>query len=532
MKLILLIIVLTFNQICYSQWQYHKNIFNINEIEMEIDNEGGIDYATGIWKRLNQSGILYQNNSIVYDQGLILVGKINNYVQTAHRRWASIFRPGPIINNQAAYYINPQDSNLFRTYKLTKGKTTNSDSDYVQWPKQFGAPVDINNNPIIYADQTIWTIYQGIDSTKSQKWWLGNGLWLPVEVHQLVYGYNNKHPQNVLSHTIFFEYLIINKGTETIDSLFIGLWNDIDFYLDLVSNIPAVDTTLQLGYCWGNFWRTEVDTTLPIPAVGYQLLHGPLVPSVGDTAVFKGKKRANFKNLKLSSFHGMNDDASNNLIFGNDNSMEQLWNRARGLDRDGKPIIDSTTMLPTKFPSSGDPVTKTGFLYPYNTSSGGAGFTIYSGPVTLAQNDTQWVQYALIPEIGENNLNSITKLRNSASIIKNLRYDQLVKIETLVPQITEVNIPEYFSLSQNYPNPFNPNTKIEYEIPLTTFVSLKIYDIMGNEVATLVNETQEADKYSVNFDFNKIKGGLSSGVYFYTLDAWLYRKTKKMLFLK
>ena len=92
----------------------------------------------------------------------------------------------------------------------------------------------------------------------------------------------------------------------------------------------------------------------------------------------------------------------------------------------------------------------------------------------------------------------------------------------------EVNIPAAFSLSQNYPNPFNPSTRIEYSIPSDGFVSLTIYNTIGQEVSTLVNENQTAGNYSVSFSADK----LPSGLYFYSLRNGNYTATKKMLLLK
>jgi hypothetical protein len=87
---------------------------------------------------------------------------------------------------------------------------------------------------------------------------------------------------------------------------------------------------------------------------------------------------------------------------------------------------------------------------------------------------------------------------------------------------------ETFQLSQNYPNPFNPSTRISYSIPKTGYVSLKVYDILGREVATLVNGYQQANQYSVNFDASK----LASGIYLYKLKAGDFVQTKKMILMK
>jgi len=95
-------------------------------------------------------------------------------------------------------------------------------------------------------------------------------------------------------------------------------------------------------------------------------------------------------------------------------------------------------------------------------------------------------------------------------------------------EINENNLPTKFSLSQNYPNPFNPSTTINYSLPKSRNVTLKVFDILGQEVTTLVNEKQSAGKYEVKFDADN----LSSGIYFYRLKANNLWKTKKMILLK
>ncbi|MCW9094780.1 MAG: T9SS type A sorting domain-containing protein, partial [Ignavibacteriaceae bacterium] len=92
---------------------------------------------------------------------------------------------------------------------------------------------------------------------------------------------------------------------------------------------------------------------------------------------------------------------------------------------------------------------------------------------------------------------------------------------------TENRIQNYY-LSQNYPNPFNPTTKIRYEIPELSFITMKVFDVLGNEIATLVNEEKPAGKYEVEFNAST----LPSGVYFYQLKAGKFIKTKKMVLLK
>lgn len=89
-------------------------------------------------------------------------------------------------------------------------------------------------------------------------------------------------------------------------------------------------------------------------------------------------------------------------------------------------------------------------------------------------------------------------------------------------------IPSEYNLFQNYPNPFNPNTKINFEMPKSSLITLKIFDMLGKEVATIVNETLRPGTYEVDFDGTKYP----SGTYFYTLTTDGFRETKAMVLLK
>jgi len=93
---------------------------------------------------------------------------------------------------------------------------------------------------------------------------------------------------------------------------------------------------------------------------------------------------------------------------------------------------------------------------------------------------------------------------------------------------TKLSTPVQFRLSQNFPNPFNPATRINYIIPVNGFVSIKVYNSLGQLAAILVNEVKEAGSYEVGFDASS----LSSGVYFYRLDAGNYTETKKMSLIR
>lgn len=106
-------------------------------------------------------------------------------------------------------------------------------------------------------------------------------------------------------------------------------------------------------------------------------------------------------------------------------------------------------------------------------------------------------------------------------------------IVATVSGVNEItSIADVFSLAQNYPNPFNPTTKINFSIPKSGFVSLKVYDILGNEVSDLVNQSLTTGTYSVDFNANENGNALASGVYFYRLRTSEFTEVKKMYLVK
>jgi hypothetical protein len=154
------------------------------------------------------------------------------------------------------------------------------------------------------------------------------------------------------------------------------------------------------------------------------------------------------------------------------------------------------------------------------------GFIIDSTKLISEQSDTFFVQVVPKEEI-----NLYYKLTAVDSQGNESVPSEEAHIEITSTKERPVTISSY-QLYQNYPNPFNPATTINYQIPKTGFVTLKVYDILGKEIATLVNEQKTQGRYSVKFDASSAAGGLASGVYFYQLRAGDFIQTKKMILLK
>ena len=112
--------------------------------------------------------------------------------------------------------------------------------------------------------------------------------------------------------------------------------------------------------------------------------------------------------------------------------------------------------------------------------------------------------------------------------------DPMIRATAMMPNLVGISqisteVPDVYSLSQNYPNPFNPSTTIIFSIPKSSVVSLKIYDVLGKEVATLVDEFKNSGTYSANFN---AASSLTSGIYFYKISAGEFTSTKKLMLLK
>lgn len=208
--------------------------------------------------------------------------------------------------------------------------------------------------------------------------------------------------------------------------------------------------------------------------------------------------------------------------------------------RDGWYVDDITVyvygIVPVELSSFEAAATEKNVLLSWSTSTelNNAGFEIQRKSLT---NQTGWQKLGFV------NGNGTTTGSSSYSFIdenpvtgtslyrlKQIDFDGSFKIFNSVSVNFEA--PTEYTLSQNYPNPFNPNTIIDYSLAKAGFVTLKVYNLLGAEIATLVNDYQEAGNHSVNFTIDDYKDKIGSGVYFYKLVSEGYIQTRKMIILK
>ncbi len=171
------------------------------------------------------------------------------------------------------------------------------------------------------------------------------------------------------------------------------------------------------------------------------------------------------------------------------------------------------------------------------TQIGNTGFTAVTNDIAFDENGTLYGIIGWGSQPGQ--LIEINTTTGEGTLIGDIGFDNIMGLAYNAGNVSSVNdaeqLPIVFSLEQNYPNPFNPSTKIKYSIPASVnidggnvLVQLKVYNILGKEIATLVNEQQSVGTYEITF--NAV--GLPSGVYFYRIQAGSFVETKKMILMK
>jgi len=287
-------------------------ILNANRVQIYLGDRGSLDNSN------LDEGAFYvhpsppgSTESIVCDQGPWVIGKINGTVSAGISYWGTSYMPGPVIGGRPALLVRPQDSLRYHPYRLD-ARSDSTIPDYSAWPADLGAPVDQSGRPRVSGDEMVWSVFNGADSTaRPYGWVFGPFPHIPVEIQQAVYERAaSASDTSLLASTAFMEWTIVNKGTAVIESCYVALWTDIDFD-NYEYNFPAVDTSLQVGYCWDAFAAPRGSPF----AVGYVLLHGPVVPDPSGNATFRGRALPGYRNLPITSFWGIITQAGPESLF-------------------------------------------------------------------------------------------------------------------------------------------------------------------------------------------------------------------------
>ena len=162
-----------------------------------------------------------------------------------------------------------------------------------------------------------------------------------------------------------------------------------------------------------------------------------------------------------------------------------------------------------------------------NVASSNGVFTVESFPASIAQNSFGYARVKFKPNANNQTFTSVITISTSDTV-KTVNLTGYSNSQTAGIVSLSSQVPDKFALSQNFPNPFNPTTKINFAVPYRSFVTLKVFDMNGREVSSLVNNTLQAGTYQYDFD----GASLTSGTYFYKLETSDFTSTKKLILIK
>ena len=527
--------------ISYSNYHSQTNStyrLNINRIDLPLNNNGVLAdvYVDGT------QGARFDSIATIFSAGFYLSGYSNGNL------WANGVATSSRIHDYISGKVNSDSEKL---YVLKSSDIPFGDS-WQEWSEavELGAyfydgddngvynPVDLNNNgswdenedrPDLLGDETIWCVYN--DGLPSEEREFIDVEPQGIEIRQTVWAIADEGDEG---NVIYVRYSLVNKSTEieTFDSVFFAAWADTDLG-DYHDDLTGTDLDLNSVYVYND--SSDTDFGDNPPAHYMCLLQGPWV-QVSDQSVMAYNNLGDLlgvdtiigaKNLRMTSSANIYRSMLSHDV---PDEKEHVRYLQKGLRSHTGEIINPCDWpygivkgieceeVPLYFIYSGDPVSDTGWLdnLPFEQR-----MMVNTGPFTLTKNEPIDIIIGHVVARGEDYLSSITETKR---IVENISG----KYITEVKEKKIVVVPENCTLHQNYPNPFNPTTTLSYSIPKKGMVELKVYDVLGREVATLVDKEQHAGSYDLQFDASS----LTSGIYFYQLRAGGFVESRKMVLLK
>jgi len=448
-------------------------------------------------------------------------------------------------------YGQYRTDNRFKIYLVSRNDNPQNNPDWANWGMMvpFGAPfTDANNNGIYEpfidtpgvknAQQTLFVcITDANPSSHNLGEGFGGGVLPPLgsEVHLTAWCYNT----SFLNDAQFIKWVIVNKSPNTWNKFHISIVSDPDIGYS-GNDYIGCDTIRNLGFCY-NASNNDPIYGLNPPAMGFRILKGSedksLIPSIkyGMTSFVRFIGPGSAPPPCEADPNGQPYPA---YLF------------LKGFKKDSTCWMDVSSTPPkkTKFVYSGDPETDAGWtaykgfmancqrdttavIYPV-TAPHDMRFCCNSGTenITVAPGDSQVFIVSQMVARGTDNKNSVTKLKSLSDSVYQY-YNTYIR-DTL----TAINpVPETFTLYQNYPNPFNPVTNITFDVSLNSNITIKIFNILGEEIEILTDRAYQPGQYKLSFTGNKYP----SGIYFCSMIARMtdnsgvyHTETKRMALIK
>ncbi len=522
----------------------------VRRIKLEGNNLSSYFQSTGINNQnttstTNTPGLEWpkgSNKYVCFSSGMSISALVNGNLRQAMCSYTGEYRLGTTANGTPS-----TPGSLMNIYSIKTGDNCYNSLFWANWGDivPYGAPYyDVNHNgayePCIdtpgvrNASQTIFmALTDGYpNSHKPGEGFGGGTLPLYADLRITAWCYSD----SVVRDVHFIKYDVINKGTSAWNNVYMALTGDVDIG-SAEDDFINIDSTRNM---WIGYNGDNNDPIYGInpPAMGMRILKFPVNKSVNPPDSVKSSSGIYFICTGCGPPPCESDPNGEPLA---------AYNMLKGFKKDLSPWMNPTFNPPvsTKFIYSGEPEPNTGWtelkgkvlncggpngsIQPTNTP-GDRRYVLSFGRDNFTMNpgDSQSVVIAQLVARGSSNTNSVTKLKELSDLL-------IPYLNTVDIKIISGEVPTDFALEQNYPNPFNPITTIQFQVPVchsgvgrNPVVTIKVFDLLGREVKTLVNEYKQPGTYQVSFNAD----GLSSGVYFYTMKAGDFVATKKFVLLK
>jgi len=553
---------------------YVHHFMDVNRFKIGVDNKGvladvNID-GENTFGKFDESVVLYSaefglsgySNGELWANGVISASRIEDYY------------PGRIGSDNEdpenmVYVLKTSDEPFGISWESWKHAVNQGAKFYDGNGDGVYNPVDLNSNgvwdtnedrPDLIGDVTAWTVFNdGVPSDVRR-------FTIPpkdIEIQQTVFGYYpGTHPE--LDGMLFIRYRIENKSVNDYNSVYFSSMSDSDIG-EAEDDLAGSDITTNSGYIYNDGNDNDFGINAPtfmtsiiqgapvyIPGVTFTDANNNGIYDNGvDTALdtakyFNGKysydvEFVGARNQNMTSFthymqsHPTHGDPNTQIelreymLGGHGKAGDSLYVSSWDLGN-GAYLGTDTTNIQAKYMYSGNPVTKEGWL---NTNPIDQRMMVNSGPFELKSNEPVEIIVAYVVGRGATSLESVDVTKEITKDAIGFYTTNFEYVPVGVKEKPQNSLPTEYSLLQNYPNPFNPSTTIKYSIPTdvrgeTQEVKLMVYDILGREVATLVNKQQKAGNYEVNFNASQ----LTSGIYFYRLKSGNFNESKKMILIK
>ncbi|NOS86855.1 MAG: T9SS type A sorting domain-containing protein [Ignavibacteria bacterium] len=540
-----------------------------NNINSVFRTDGYFNYDKVTFSS-NQAGFIWpvtsqQRTTAIFSTGFFVGAKVGaqRELRLAASLYNSHYTPGniPVIGgvppssvcsdpSWRGYLVQLKDQDLFnggiRIKSAGGGQYTINYDSWASWPVEKGAPyVEVNGIPgyqpafngdrpgigngmTARPDEILYMVYMDYTNCtdsihRTEPSLPGGSMPLGAEIQQIVFSFNC----SLLNDMYFVKYKIINKSSLIWDSTYIAVVSDSDLG-NASDDASGCDTIRNMGFVY-NFDNDDSDYGTNPPAVGIRLLQSPLrfTGSQSDTAKLPYDTLTGYKLVGMTTHNSFKGGG----CYGDPDKDTTAYYYLTGLNECGLPMINPVTGQQTKFRYSGNACLRTGW---YDSLMGDKKNFVGSGPFIMNSGDTQIVMSGfIITRTGGNNLQNVCAVQSLSDSALAYYFSDFRTCIPIGIEPISTEIPQRFELFQNYPNPFNPMTKIGFSIPAfveTTrwVVSLRIYDVLGKEIAVLVNENLKPGIYEVEWNAENIP----SGVYFYSLITNEFAQTKKIVVLK